>query len=605
MIPRLSRYAIVGCVVLGFAANSLAGEKIVHVRLRGPMPEAPPPMELSLAFGGEQPLSMFELLKRLNKLRKDDEVQGVLVELDEAMLGMAQIQELRGQFEKLRAADKDVWVFSEFMTPGHYLLASSASKVVMIPTGELLLLGLYGEGLYFKNLLDKIKVEADIIHCGDYKSAGEPLYRTGPSKESQEQTERLLTSIYGQMCKQIAESRKLSSDEVSSLFDKGWFSAEEAKRARLVDDLMYREDLNKALKKRYGSDFELVRDYGKEKGPKIDFNNPFGVFSFFGEMMKGTKDKSTRPSIAVIYVDSMIVSGKSEQGLMGNSSGSATIRRAIEKAAEDSSVKAVVLRVDSPGGSAIASDVICEAIKRCKREKPVIVSMGDVAASGGYYVSCLGDTIFAQPGTITGSIGVVGGKLVTKGMWDWLGVTSHEFKRGARADIMNTNRKFNEDERQVIEGMMVRVYDVFKERVVAGRGQKLKGEIEGLAGGRVYSGEDALANGLVDRLGGLADAVQFAADQADVTRYELRVIPEPKNLFDMIIKELMGEKDDDDVSTRLGDRWLASPPLREMLPLIARSDPVKAEEIRRFLIQLDLLATENVMVVETCVPRMK
>lgn len=602
-----TRWSLVLLLVGSISAPAAAGDKLVHFRLRGELPEAPPKMELNLfSLGAEQPISMYDLLKALNKARKDDTVRGVLFELDEAALGFAQIQELRAQFEKLKSADKDVWVYTEVMTPGQYLLASAASKVVMMPKGELVLMGLYGEASYFKRMLDKIGVQADIIHCGDYKSAGEPFYLEGPSKPAEEQQNRLLDSIFEQLVGQIAESRKLSADDVKKLIDRGLLSPEDAVKEKLVDELAYREDLTKTLKKRYGDDFKLDRRYGKDKGMDLDPSNPFAMFNaIFGQMMKGPS-KSDKPAIALIYVDSMITSGSSEDGVFGGNSGSTTIRRAIEKAAQDKNIKAVVLRVDSPGGSAVASEVIAEAVKRCKKEKPLVVSMGNVAASGGYYVSCLSDAIFAEPGTITGSIGVVGGKMVTKGLWDWVGITGHEYQRGALADTFNSNRKFEDDERKLVTDMMYRVYGDFKDRVTAGRRSKIKGELESLAGGRVYTGKQALEIGLVDKLGGMADAIQYAADQAEMSKYELRILPEPKNLFDMLFKGMSGADDDEvEAHVQYGAKWMASPFLRDALPMLDRLDPHKGRAVRQALMQMDLMGRENVLMLDAGLPSIR
>src|SRR5262249_33305625 len=198
-----------------------------------------------------------------------------------------------------------------------------------------------------------------------------------------------------------------------------------------------------------------------------------------------------------------------------------------------------------------------------------------------------------------------GGKIVTKGLWDWVGVTSHEYKRGARSDIMNTNRKFSDDERQFIRDIMTRVYDDFKGRVTAGRGKKIKGELEKLAGGRVYSGKDALGIGLVDQLGGMGDAVKYAADKAEISKYELRVLPEPKTLLDIIFKGLMGkDEDDEEASARVsyGRGLMASPVVQSLLPMIEKVDPQKAAMVRRMLMQVDLLGREKVVVLEPSIP---
>ncbi|HVP10994.1 MAG TPA: S49 family peptidase, partial [Phycisphaerae bacterium] len=430
-----AKHWFIACAVLGLfvATPAMAGEgKIVAVfELKGPLQEAPDTFGLSALLGDKGQMTMFDLTEKLRRARADDNLRAVIFDIEEAQLGIGQIQELRHQFDALRAADKDVLVYCNTLTNRTLILGSAASRLVLMPTGEVIFNGLYGEGLYFKNLLDKIGCQADILHCGAYKSAGEPLYRTGPSKESEEQTNHLLDSIYDQMVQAVAESRKLTPERVRELIDTGWFSAKDALDAKLVDQLQYRESFIASIKKQYGSDTKVVSNYGKKEGPEVNFDNPFAIFQIFSEAMK-PKAKSEKPAIAVVYVEGMIFDGKSEPSPFGGSSGagSITVRKAIAEAAKDDAVKALVLRVDSPGGSAIASDIICEATKRFKATgRPVIVSMGNVAGSGGYYVSTQGDAIFADPASLTGSIGVVGGKIVTKGLWDWLGVTSAEYKR--------------------------------------------------------------------------------------------------------------------------------------------------------------------------------
>ena len=540
------------------------------------------------------------------RARTDEHLQAVVFEIEDAALGFAQIQELRAQIEALRAADKEVWIFAETLGGGTLMLGSAASQLTLLPTGELSLKGMYGEASYYKNMMDKIGVEADILHCGAYKSAGEPYYRTGPSKEVEEQTNKLIDSMFEQMVDAIAKSRRLEPDRVRELIDIGSFSAKEALEAKLVDKLAYREDFLKSLKKRYGADAKITKKYGKKKGPEIDFENPFGIFKLFSEIMKGPKE-SGKPAIAVVYVEGMITGGKSESGIFGGAenAGSTTVRKAIANAADDENVKALILRVDSPGGSAIASDIICEATKRFKKSgRPFIVSMGNVAGSGGYYVSTLADTLFAEPCTITGSIGVVGGKIVTKGLWDWIGITGHEYKRGKHADIMNTNRKFSDEERTLVSNMMNRVYDEFKSRVKEGRGSHIKGELEPLAGGRVYTGKQALAIGLVDRLGGFADAIKFTAGEAELGNdYELKIFPKPKNIMDIFAEAFGGKEDKDEAASlkstglKLGSKFAGLPGVAAGMEALQKLDPMKAQALQNFLIQLELLSNEGVLLV--------
>jgi protease-4 len=591
------------CGVLMFAGHpALAGDsdgKIVQIRIRGPLAEAPPRMDIGALFGEEPQQNLFDLVEALRKARTDDSVRALVFDLDEATLDLAQVQELRSQFEQLRAAEKDVYVYSEFAMLGLLDLASAA-RFVMMPRGEVFVTGIYSSPMYFKGTLDKIGVTADVIHCGAFKAAGEPFTRTGPSKEAEADTNKILDGIYDAIIADIAKSRKLSPEQVRELLDRGPMSAKQALDAGLVDKLQYREEFSKSLRKKYGSDVKIVRDYGRKKGPEIDFENPFAIFKLFGELLQGPKE-SKEEAVAVIYVDSMITTGKSEEGLFGGNSGSETIRRAIDKAARDDAIKAVVLRVNSPGGSAIASEVIAEAVKRCKSRKPFVVSMGGVAASGGYYVSCLADCIFAESGTITGSIGVIGMKLVTTEMWGHLGVSMHDYRRGKYADLMSGRRPWSDDERKLMLDMMVRVYDEFKGRVTEGRGKKLKADLESLAGGRIYTGQQALEVGLVDRIGGLNDAIRYAADQANISKYDLRILPAPKSLFDLLSAGMgMKDKDDDEVSVGRGRTaaLLRSPEMLSALQALEAVDPRGAAKFQDAIRQLQLFSRENVLLID-------
>ncbi|MFO0973949.1 MAG: signal peptide peptidase SppA [Phycisphaerae bacterium] len=592
--------------VMALPALAEETSKVVHLRLRGALAEAPPEFQLNLFGGGEQAPNLFDLLLQMREMRGDASVKALIVDLDEAALDLAQVQEMRQQFEALRAAGKDVWVYSEAPSLGQLMLASAASKVVMMPRGDVDVVGIYAAPMYFKGLLDKIGAEADVVHCGAYKAAGEPFSRTGPSKEAEEDVNRILDGVYDTVVTNIAKSRKLDRAAVEKFVDSGPHSVADAVDAGLVDELQYREDFLKSVRKKYGRETKIVHDYGKKKGPDVDFENPFAIFKLFGELARGQK-KSDKNAIAVIYVDSMITTGRSERGF-STSSGSDTIRKAFDDAAKDDAIKAVVLRVDSPGGSAIASEVIAEAAKRCKGKKPFVVSMGGVAASGGYYVSCLADRIFAQPGTITGSIGVIGMKLVTGGVWNSIGISRHEYKRGAQADMMGSQRPWSEEQRKRILGLMTRVYGEFKDRVVEGRGKKLSREIESLAGGRVYTGTQGLKAGLVDELGGFDDAIRFAADQAKISDYELRVLPEPKTVFD-ILAEGMGlrEKDEDDVCVSLnpGLGVLGLPTIQSALLSLQALDPRSADELRRGLLQLQAMSRDNVLMVAPGLPEIR
>jgi len=608
-IRRISLF----CLVLGLAvavhptvlAAADEGDVVAVFKIKGAMSEAPSdPLGLGSLFGDATPPNMFDTLEKLRQARTDNNLRAVVFDIQESALGLAQIEELRAQFKALRAADKDVLIFCEYLDNRMLLLGSEASRLVLLPKGIVVFNGFYSEGLYFKNLLDNIHVEADILHCGAYKSAGEPFYRDGPSPEAEEMVNWLLDSIFEETVKNVAGSRNLKPETVRELIDKGLFSPQEALDAGLVDKLQYREDFIESVKDRYGPDVDIVSDYGKKKGPDIDFENPFAIFRIFSDMMK-SKEKPSKSAIAVVYVEGPITTGRSEPSMFGGSSnaGSATIRKAIAQAAADHTVKALILRVDSPGGSAIASEVICEATKRFKASgRPCVVSMGNVAGSGGYYVATLGDTIFAEPSTLTGSIGVVGGKIITKGLWDWIGVTGHEYKRGEHSDLWNTNRRYAEPERDLMMDMLTRIYGEFKDRVKEGRGDRLKGDLEDMAGGRVYTGAQALDLGLVDRLGGFADAIKYTAEEANLgSAYELRIYPKPKTLIDVLTEAFGGEKKDDEfvaaplAASHIGSSFQRLPAIAGALEALRMLEPQKAKAFGSFLTHLELLSSEGVL----------
>lgn len=585
--------------VPAFGQLGLPGtEKVAHFHLRGPLLEKPvDPM--MIMFGPSHMTSLKDLLARFKKARDDDAVKAVVLTFEKPRLGLAQIQEIRQAIEQVRAAGKEVHVHVEEMGNGLYSLVTAASQISMVPTGDLWLTGFYAEQPYLKGLLDKISVEADFLHCGAYKSAAELLTREGPSEPAEENMNWLLDGLYDALVGMIADGRQTSEDKARALIDDGPYTAERALEAGLIDSVKYRKDFFNDLRERYG-DVKFVRNYGEDGGPEIpdDF---FGVVSFVMEMLQGGIKKAHAPSVAIVYVEGLITPGSEDPNPFSGGGGakSSAIRKALDKAAKDDSVKAVVLRIDSPGGVPLASEIILEASKRVAAKKPLIVSMGNVAGSGGYYVACGGQAIFADETTITASIGVVGGKLVTTGMWDKLGVNWKEYKRGHNSAILSTSHRFNEEERARIESWMNEIYEVFKGHVQTVRGDKLTKPIEEIAGGRVFTGKQALDLGLVDRLGGMDDAIRYAAAQANIADYEIRVIPKPKNIFEMMMEGFMGGDDEEEVSTGVKAGLFSpdSPLIGELIPMLERLDPLRTQAILRTLQRIELIHEEGAVTV--------
>ena len=514
------------------------------------------------------------------------------------------MQELREAIMDIRAVDKDVYVHADMLSTGLYALACAGSHVSVVPTGDVWLTGLYSEQPYLRGLLDKIGVVPDFIQMGDYKSAAEILTRTGPSEPADEMMTWLLDSLYGSLVSMIAESRGMPPEKVKEIIDTGPHTAEKALEAGLIDSVKHRQGFVTDLKERYGTETKIVRRYGEDRGPEIDFSNPLmALWDLIAEVTKKAQ-KPTKPVVAVVYVEGPILVGSEDPSPFGASgqARSTTIRKALDKAGKDPSVKAVVLRVDSPGGSALASEIIWDATQRVKQKKPLVASMGNVAASGGYYVSCGADAIYADKTTITASIGVIGGKLVTTGMWDKLGISWHPRQRGTNADLLNTSRPFAEKDRKKITEYMENVYSVFKSHVTAGRGEKLTKPLDEMAGGRVYTGAQAWDLGLIDEIGTLDDAVQFAATKANISDYEIRVLPEPKKLMDVFMEMFAGADDEEEDITLDGPDSCRvnlfaekSPLMGTLLPLLRELDPIRTEALLTALTRLQLIHEESVI----------
>lgn len=582
------------------ARTSASAKEIAYFTIKGVVRETPtnmPPL-----FGNEPPSSLKGLLERFKAARLDNNVVAVVVDLQQAALGFAQLQEIHKALRQFSAVDKEVFVHVDSLSTGTYAAATGASHISMVPTGDLWLLGLYGEMPYIRGALDKIGCVPDFEHCGDYKTGPEIFMRTGPSDESKEMTKRLIDSLYADVVQLIADSRGLATAKVRSIIDNGPYSAEEALEAGLIDTVLHRQDFKAELQRRYGKSTKIVRDYGRTNAFDIP-DDPFAMISWFMQLLNPSPKVYTKPSVAIVYVEGMIQTGSAEMTPFGRAEGafSTSIRKALDKAAKDDSVKAVVLRIDSPGGSALASEIILNATRRVVAKKPLVVSMGNVAASGGYYVTCAAETIFVDSGTITASIGVWGGKLVTTGSWNKLGINWHAEKRGAMAGLLSTATRFNDAERAKIRHHMNRVYETFKGHVTKARGDRLTKPIDEIAGGRVFTGAEALELGLIDKIGGLSDAIKFAASRASLGEYEIRVIPEPANIFDFF----KGKQDDDEELAGASSPalWNGRSPVHlsdlphfaTILSTIRAVDPLRAEVVLRTLQGLELAHREGVV----------
>ena len=422
--------------------------------------------------------------------------------------------------------------------------------------------------------------------------------REGPSQQAEEMQNWLLDSRFKTELKLVADGRGVDVEKVKTWIDGGPYSASKAKELGLVDAVEQKEEFEALLKQEFGEHVKFNHKYGEKSQPELDLSSPFAALNVWAELLGGAKKKKTyKNSVAIVYVEGAITLGESESsplGASGEVASSTSLRKALDKAAEDDTIKAVVLRVDSPGGSATASEISLNATKRVKAKKPFVVSMGNVAASGGYYVACGTDTIYADESTITGSIGVVGGKLATNDLWKKVGVKWKGYQRGTNASILSSMQVFTPDQRKRMQAWMDEIYGVFKGHVTEARGDKLKKPIDELAGGRVYTGRQALELGLVDRIGTLDDAIKFIAGEAKLKDYEVRVVPEPKNFLEELLEEAEGPKDDSQ-HVSIAAAGPSDLLLKAALPYLDRLDPQRVRAVTTALRHLETLRAEGVV----------
>jgi protease-4 len=573
-----------------------AAHKVLRVRLSGPVAEAPADgMQFLAALAGEKHKTLYEWLELINQAADSAEIAGMALIIEQPVMSLAQIEELSRALRAFRERGKPVYCYLDYAGNGTYALACAADHITLAEYSVLDINGFNAVMWYYKGLFDKLGIQPDMLHCGAYKSAVEPFTRTAPSPEAAENVNWLLDGLFDRWLDLLAAGRGLTAAELRAAVDQAPLLANQALKLRLVDEVSSFPAFKQRIRKEFGQDVEVLKKLETGK-PKIDFGNPFWFVNLFQELLERV-DEPAKPGVAVIYIEGTITMGRSEPDFLGSgtSAGCDTIRAAFEQARADDSIKAVVVRVNSPGGSALSSDIMWEAATRLKAEKPLVVSMGGVAGSGGYYVAIPGDLIFAEETTITGSIGVLGGKLVWQGlMEDKLGLTTTEFHRGRQAGLMSMNRPWTDQERAFMQSFLDDIYEQFKGRVLASRGDRLKGDLEDLAGGRVYTGRQALEKGLVDRIGGLSDAIAYVAQKAGLgAKYEVYLLPEPRDVFEQMIAELTGQDMEDEFEIAL--RWSAEsqPLLHALLPLLRQLAPEHVGTILRDMRNLLIVQQER------------
>lgn len=481
----------------------------------------PSPFEALL--DSEQKASVIEVIDAIEAAKTDENIKGISILKNNSLLGLAQTKAIRNKLDEFKKSGKFIYAYSDVLSQLDYYLNSVADQVYLNPVGELDFKGLASEVIYMKDLQEKSGVKFEIIRHGKYKSAVEPFLAQEMSPENREQMTVLLQSIWETIITDIATSRKLDVAALNSIADNlGARTPEMALETKLIDKIGYEDEYHDLIHK-------------KLKTKKDTEYNKISISEYASIADSPSTNFTADNTIAVIYAQGEIQGGEGSVNIIGEGS----INRSLKEAREDKDVKAVVLRVDSPGGSALTSELIWREIELTKKIKPVVVSMGNVAASGGYYISCNSDYIFAEPSTITGSIGVFGMLPNMSQLGKNIGINAEQVKTHKNASGYSLFEPIDEDYKNVVLESIESVYSTFLQRVADGR-KMTREQVDTIAQGRIWTGTDAVKNGLVDELGSLEDAIKYAATVAKIKEYRIENFPEYETDLNSILANLSG-----------------------------------------------------------------
>lgn len=474
-------------------------------------------------------LGLDDVLANIKKAKNDEDIKGIYLKGGMLMGGFASFKEIRDALIDFKKSGKFIVAYADNYLQRNYYLVSVADKILINPQGMVEFKGLSADLVFFKNTLDKLGVEMQVVKVGTFKSAVEPYINTKMSDPNREQVTVYMNSIWNTMLKQVSASRKITVENLNKYADEMMMfqPTEKSKEYALVDSLVYADEVDSILGK-YVKDFHLVKHGAMNKLP---------------DNAKFEKEK-----LAVIYAVGGIDGGDNE-GIV-----SSELVETINKVAKDSSVKAVVFRVSSPGGSAYGSEQIWRALTQLKLKKPLIVSMGDYAASGGYYISCMADVIVAQPNTITGSIGIFGLIPNIQGLNNKIGLTYDGVKTNKLSDAISINRPFRPEEKELMQNYVNRGYELFVKRCADGRKKSVE-QIKAIAEGRVWTGEDALKIGLIDKIGGLDDAIKLAVAKSKLKAYQVKEYPVKEDFQTKLMKSFGEDMETRFVKAQFGEHY--------------------------------------------------
>ena len=538
----LISFAVVGAIAgASDSATVLKPNSVYEINLEGTLVDRSQDDPFTSAFtqavgkNSENSIGLDDVLSNIDKAKKDANIVGIYLKGGSLSGGIASIKEIRNALIDFKKSGKFVIAYADNYSQRMYYLVSVANKILLNPQGMLELKGLSAQTMFFKKTLDKLGIEMQIVKVGTFKSAVEPLVNTKMSDANRLQVSVYMNSIWNTILKDVSVSRKIPFERLNMYADEMMMfqPTEKTKQYALVDSLVYIDQVDSIIK-------TSVKNMKKDD--KLVFVKHTAMLKV-PDTIKFDKNK-----IAVIYAIGEITDDEGE-GIVAK-----TMVKTINDIAKDEQVKAVVLRISSPGGSAYASEQICHALTLLKAKKPLIVSMGDYAASGGYYIACMADKIVAQPNTITGSIGIFGVIPNISGLNDKLGITYDGVKTNKMSDAISVNRPFTTEERSLMQNYVNRGYELFVKRCAEGRKMKVD-QIKAIAEGRVWTGEDAIKIGLVDKIGGLNDAIKMAVDKAKLKTYNVSEYPEKEDFATKFMKNFSKDIETRFLKAQLGEQY--------------------------------------------------
>jgi protease-4 len=512
-------------------APPLARDSFLVLNISGEIPERVPEDALAEVFGAPS-LSVQSLQHVIRKAKIDNKIKGIIIRPGISGMGWAKTEEIKSALEDFKTTGKPVYAYIEAVLNRDYYLACVADSIFGLRTGIALINGFHSTPFFLKGTFDKLGIEFEAVAHGKYKNAPDQFTRENMSEAQREVINSLLDDYFDSFISHISSNRNIPKPEIRELIDQGFFNLEEAKKHNLIDSLIYYNDFKELLKERHGRQLRFVSMKRYRKIPMSEL---------------GVKAEET---FAVIYGVGTIVVGS--EGAFGQDDliTSEGMANSIKRAADNQLIKAIILRIDSPGGSGIASDIIWKEVERAREKKPVVVSMSDVAASGGYYIAMAADSIVAHPLSIIGSIGVFSMKPITEKLNDKIGLSVEELKRGKNADIFSSLHRFTPEQRKIIRKFTMDFYEDFVSKVAEGRKMTYE-EADKVAQGRVWSGSQGLENGLIDKLGDFKTAVNIAKKMVGIPVDEyviLAIYPRQKTLLEKILSEGLQAKLIDPIS---------------------------------------------------------